>query len=107
LNVHEIGVSSCRHNRRTNQAPNRSAFRTTAKDVQPLGHWIRVAWESEDVWLRACAVRASRHDPSIDLRTLPLEDDAPEIVRRELSARYETQARRSAPGSPRWEPSPC
>jgi len=79
----------------------------TAKDVQPLGHWIRVAWESEDVWLRACAVRASRHDPSIDLRTLPLEDDAPEIVRRELSARYETQARRSAPGSPRWEPSPC
>lgn len=78
-----------------------------AKAEQPLSHWIRLAWQSEDAWLRACAVRASRHDPMIDLSILPLEDDAPEIVRRELLARFETPAARSRSANAGLEPSPC
>ncbi|HET9328294.1 MAG TPA: HEAT repeat domain-containing protein [Candidatus Eisenbacteria bacterium] len=68
------------------QAFERPAEKEGAKEIDhPLGHWIRMAWDSEDAWLRACAVRASRHDPTFDLRTLPLEDDAPEIVRGEIA----------------------
>jgi CRP-like cAMP-binding protein len=31
-----------------------------------LAESIRVAWRSEDRWVRACAVRASRHAPALD-----------------------------------------
>ena len=71
---------------------------------QPLGHWIRLAWASEDAWLRACAVRASRHVPDLDVSELTAEENAPEIVRSELAARV---APRPMPPALRWEPRPC
>jgi HEAT repeat protein len=78
-----------------------------ARVVRPLGHWIRMAWESEDAWLRACAVRASRYDSSLDRRQLRVEETAPEIVRRELEARLESSLEGLGHGLPRGEPTPC
>lgn len=43
-------------------------------------------WKSEDSWLRACAVRASRHAPNLDPHLFPDTDPDPG-VRAELDAR--------------------
>jgi AAA family ATP:ADP antiporter len=32
----------------------------------PPAAWIKLAWDSGDAWLKACAVRASRHVPDVD-----------------------------------------
>ena len=53
-------------------------------DSDALGDSIRTAWRSEDGWLRACAVRASRATPALDLRIFV--DDP--IVREELGALF-------------------
>jgi hypothetical protein len=41
---------------------------TSVVEDEPLAESIRVAWRSEDAWLRACAVRASRHVTGFDAR---------------------------------------
>ena len=59
-----------------------------------LDAWVHAAWDSEDPWLRACAVRASRWgrgpDPSW------LSHDGHEVVRAELDALGHTD------DSPTW-----
>jgi hypothetical protein len=53
---------------------------------QPLEESIRVAWKSDDGWLRACAVRASREAPGFDRSLFATgEGDSP-LVRAELAA---------------------
>ncbi len=50
-------------------------------EAKVLAGWIRAAWESEDAWLRACAVRAARHVPSFDLQLFrAASDDAPAVM---------------------------
>lgn len=53
-----------------------------------LAGWVRVAWQSGDPWLRACAVRASRFTPEIDPRTFETEDGENPVVRAEVAARF-------------------
>jgi len=74
---------------------------------QPLGNWIRMAWNSEDAWLRACAVRASRYDPTIDLGSLALEDGVPEIVRGEIIALLQPLALRPRQATARRSAGAC
>jgi hypothetical protein len=59
----------------------------------PLAVWIETAWKSDDHWLRACAVRASRHAPTLDAGLFPESDPDPRV-------RFEIDARRAA--GPRW-----
>lgn len=73
-----------------------------------LAEWVSNAWHSGDVWMRACAVRASRYVPTLDLGLFA--DDA--IVRAELGALFdEVGPRRAAPPSgsstTSWEARPC
>jgi ATP/ADP translocase/HEAT repeat protein len=53
---------------------------------QPVAEWIRIAWASDDPWLRACALRASRVVPSIDADEWAADLDAPAIVRAEIES---------------------
>jgi len=39
-----------------------------APDADSVAKWIGAAWRSQDAWLRACAVRASRCLPTFDPR---------------------------------------
>jgi len=50
----------------------------------PLAVWIEEAWKSEDAWLRACAVRASRFLAAFDRRSFTGDGGAP-MVRDELA----------------------
>ncbi len=52
----------------------------------PLAVWIEGAWKSEDGWLRACAVRASRFLPTFDRSLFAGDSDAAGMVRDELMA---------------------
>ena len=47
---------------------------------------IRSAWAKGDGWLRACAVRASRHSPSLDPELFRTGDVDDPIVKAELAA---------------------
>ena len=55
-------------------------------DAGRLAEWIRFAWETGDAWLRACAVRASRHAPNFDLGLFAAGDGGDPMVRAELDA---------------------
>jgi HEAT repeat protein len=55
-------------------------------DPDRLAEWIRVAWETGDAWLRACAVRASRHAPTFDRSRFATGDGGDKMVRAELEA---------------------
>jgi hypothetical protein len=57
-----------------------------------LSVWIETLWRSEDGWLRACAVRASRHASDLD-PDLFVGSDADPVVRAELEARRSEGAR--------------
>jgi hypothetical protein len=57
-----------------------------APDADRLADWIRLGWESGDAWLRACAVRASRHAPSFDRGRFENGDGGDPMVRAELDA---------------------
>ena len=63
-----------------------------------LSEAIRMAWTSKDAWLRACAVRASRHAPELDVDALfRTDEDRHPIVRAELERLREARAERRAP----------
>src|SRR5207302_4131181 len=71
---------------------------------EALAQAIRVAWQSGDSWLQACAVRASRLVPDLDPR---LFTDGPaaenSVVKQELaaiSALHESPRRRPAATAP-------
>ena len=77
----------------------RAIFKPVSRIFEPIGRlpaldtgadavagWIRAAWDSEDGWLRACAVRAARHVPAFDLRPFATATDHNRIVRAELAA---------------------
>ena len=71
----------------------RRVFETTttaaaAEDgrADPLADWIKTAWLSEDGWLRACAVRASRYSPRFDAGWFTGDDDDDPLVREEIAA---------------------
>jgi hypothetical protein len=51
-----------------------------------LAEWIGLAWETGDAWLRACAVRASRHAPAFDRSRFAGGDGGDAMVRAELDA---------------------
>ena len=51
----------------------------------PLAVWIEKAWKSEDGWLRACAVRASRFLPKFDASVFAGGDGGDPRVRDELA----------------------
>jgi hypothetical protein len=57
-----------------------------APDPDRLAEWIRLAWETGDAWLRACAVRASRYAPAFDLGRFATGDGGDAMVRAELAA---------------------
>lgn len=52
----------------------------------PLAVWIEGAWKSEDGWLRACAVRASRFLPTFDRSLFAGDDGSEPMVKDELLA---------------------
>jgi hypothetical protein len=52
--------------------------------ADPLAEWIEAAWNSEDGWLRACAVRASRFFPSFDPRRFTATNEDDPRVRAEI-----------------------
>jgi ATP/ADP translocase len=54
--------------------------------LDPLVRRIETAWSSEDAWLRACAVRASRFAPMFDLQRFAASDDDDVHVRAEIVA---------------------
>jgi hypothetical protein len=47
---------------------------------------IRQAWESDDEWLRACAIHASRAIAGFDTRLFSTVEDGSALVRTELAA---------------------
>jgi HEAT repeat protein len=53
---------------------------------EPLAESIRVAWRSDDPWLRACAVRASRLAPAFDPGVFATGAGDDPLVRAELEA---------------------
>jgi hypothetical protein len=55
-------------------------------DHDSVAEPIRSAWLWGDGWLRACAVRASRHAPSLDPKLFATGGDDDPIVRAELEA---------------------
>jgi ATP:ADP antiporter, AAA family len=55
-----------------------------ASGPSEIDTWVRAAWDSQDPWLRACAVRASRWARGPDPAWLSAE--GPEVVRAELDA---------------------
>jgi len=55
-------------------------------DQEKQIQWIRTAFESGDMWLRACAVRSARHVPGFDLGLLTPSENEPPLVRSELDA---------------------
>jgi hypothetical protein len=57
-----------------------------AADAGRLAEWIRLAWQTGDGWLRACAVRASRHAPAFDRSLFATGDGGSPLVRAELEA---------------------
>jgi hypothetical protein len=66
------------------EAPVPPAGQDANKD--PLAIWIEAAWKSEDEWLRACAVRASRSLAAFDRSVFAGDSDAhPPMVRDELA----------------------
>lgn len=52
----------------------------------PLTEAVRAAWSSDDEWLRACAVRASRHAPAFDSQAFTREGAGGPLVAAELIA---------------------
>jgi hypothetical protein len=67
---------------RLSRAPSR-----TADEADPLGEAIRIAWRSEDAWLRACAVRASRRAPTLDSGLFATGAGDDPLVQAELQAK--------------------
>jgi hypothetical protein len=59
-----------------------------APDAAPdrLADSIRVAWETGDAWLKACAVRASRHARTFDRGLFATGDGGDTMIRAELEA---------------------
>ena len=57
---------------------------TQGEASDPLAVWIEGAWKSDDEWLRACAVRASRFLTKFDRSLFVGDTDAP-MVREELA----------------------
>jgi hypothetical protein len=55
-------------------------------EADPLAESIRIAWRSEDGWLRACAVRASRQVPSLDPSLFATGGGDDPLVQAELEA---------------------
>lgn len=55
-------------------------------DQERVIQWIRAAWDSDDGWLRACAIRAARRVPGFDPGLLTSAGDEPPVVRLELDA---------------------
>jgi AAA family ATP:ADP antiporter len=56
------------------------------EDRDDVAESIRSAWRSGDGWLRACAIRASRHAPSLDPQLFATGDNDDPVVRAELEA---------------------
>ncbi len=63
-----------------------------AAEADPFAAWITAAWNSEDPWLRACAVRASRHSPGFDVQGFAGAKDLDPRVLAELAAYAASQA---------------
>ena len=59
---------------------------TVAAVEDPLVASIRTAWKSDDVWLHACAVRASRHAKDFDRSLFATEGGDHPLVRAELDS---------------------
>ena len=69
-------------------------------EPERLTESIRVAWETGDAWLKACAVRASRHAPTFDRGRFATGDGGDPMIRAELEALL-------GGSQPHAEPSPC
>jgi hypothetical protein len=54
--------------------------------AEPLVESIQLAWRSDDGWLRACAVRASRHATGLDPGLFATGGEDSSLVRVELDA---------------------
>jgi AAA family ATP:ADP antiporter len=66
----------------------KEAMEAPEPDAEPdrLAEAIRVAWETGDAWLKACAVRASRHAPAFDRHRFATGDSGEAMIRAELEA---------------------
>jgi len=56
-------------------------------EEESLAESIRIAWRSEDAWLRACAVRASRRAPTLDPGLFATGGGDDPLVQAELQAK--------------------
>lgn len=68
------------------QVPAKEEAEGPAADRDDVAEPIRSAWLKGDGWLRACAVRASRHSPSLDPQLFGTGDVDDPIVKAELAA---------------------
>jgi ATP/ADP translocase/HEAT repeat protein len=59
---------------------------TESRPETRVADWIRVAWASDDPWMRACALRASRVVAAIDPSEWPAVTDVPAILRAEIES---------------------
>jgi ATP/ADP translocase/HEAT repeat protein len=59
---------------------------TAVAEGEPLAEAIRLAWRSDDVWLRACAVRASRHAQALDRSLFATGGGDDPLVQAELAS---------------------
>jgi hypothetical protein len=66
--------------------PASDAPKEVAVDHDDVAEPIRSAWRVGDGWLRACAVRASRHAPSLDPELFAGAGNDDPLVRAELAA---------------------
>jgi hypothetical protein len=71
-----------------------------------LHGWIRAAWENDDAWLRAVAVRAARDIPGLDGRLFD-DDGGDPMVRDEIAALRAPRAPRRGGGAMRTAAGPC
>jgi ATP/ADP translocase/HEAT repeat protein len=83
---HVLPRSIFRHVSRVFEPKPSQAPSNAAGEGDPLGEAIRIAWRSEDGWLRACAVRASRQAPNLDRDLFATGGGDDPLVQAELTA---------------------
>jgi hypothetical protein len=83
---HVLPRSIFRHVSRVFEPKPSQAPSNAAGEGDPLGEAIRIAWRSEDGWLRACAVRASRQAPDLDRDLFATGGGDDPLVQAELTA---------------------
>jgi HEAT repeat protein len=84
---HVLPRAIFRHVSRVFEAQTPPVPAPVGSEEDPLAEAIRIAWRSEDGWLRACAVRASRLAPNFEPSLFATGGGEDPLVQAELKAR--------------------